>query len=98
AARGTASRKQLEALWAKVQEGELPSLDAARLKDLGRKAGNEVRRKVDDWQSRVIQVTGMATRSELKELSREISKLSKKIDAAIGPRTKRNGKRPELRG
>jgi polyhydroxyalkanoate synthesis regulator phasin len=45
--------------------------------------GHEVRKQAESFQNRVIQAAGVATQSQIKALSRELSKLSKKVDALV---------------
>jgi len=48
-----------------------------------RALGNEVRKQAETFQNRLIQAVGVATQSQIKALSRELSKLSKKVDALV---------------
>ena len=48
-----------------------------------RALGNEVRKQAESFQNRVIQAAGVATQSQIKALSRELSKLSRKVDALV---------------
>ena len=48
-----------------------------------RALGNEVRKQAESFQNRVIQAAGVATQSRIKALSRELSKLSRKVDALV---------------
>ncbi len=36
---------------------------------------------LDQWQSRLMEVVGVASRSQLRRISRELAKLNKKVDA-----------------
>jgi polyhydroxyalkanoate synthesis regulator phasin len=45
--------------------------------------GNEVRKQAESFQNRLIQAAGVATQSQIKALTRELSKLSKKVDALV---------------
>jgi hypothetical protein len=48
-----------------------------------RALGNSVRKQAESFQNRVIQAAGVATQSQIKVLTRELSKLSKKVDALV---------------
>lgn len=62
---------------------ELQATTAKRTKALG----NEVRKQAESFQNRLIQAAGVATQSQIKVLSRELSKLSKKVDGLIEKKT-----------
>ena len=85
--KGKAQRKELEGLFDKLQARELKLVDPRTVKQLGKKAnqaGAEVRKRLDQLQSKVVEATGVATRSQVKEINRELAKLSKKIDGLAG--------------
>jgi len=52
-----------------------------------RALGNEVRKQAETFQNRLIQAAGVATQSQIKVLTRELSKLSKKVDALVEKKT-----------
>lgn len=58
---------------------ELQATTAKRTKALG----HEVRKQAGSFQNRLIQAAGVATQSQIKALSRELSKLSRKVDALV---------------
>ena len=58
---------------------EIQATTAKRTKALG----NEVRKQAESFQNRLIQAAGVATQSQIKVLTRELSKLSKKVDALV---------------
>jgi polyhydroxyalkanoate synthesis regulator phasin len=58
---------------------ELQATTAKRTKALG----HEVRKQAESFQNQVIQAAGVATQSQIKALTRELSKLSKKVDALV---------------
>ena len=62
---------------------ELQATTAKRTRALG----NEVRKTAETFQNRVIQAAGVATQSQIKVLTRELAKLSKKVDALVEKRT-----------
>lgn len=95
-ARGQESRKELEALVKRVNSGDFNPLEADTVQKVAKKAnqaGNEVLKKLDGLQAKVIEVTGVASQSQIKELSREIARLSKKVDTLLN----KKGAKPEAR-
>jgi hypothetical protein len=87
-AKGKAQRnlvqKDLEGLMDKLNAGEL--FDSKKVKQLSKRAnqaGTEVKKRLDGIQAKVVEATGVATRSQVKEINRELTKLSKKLDALI---------------
>ena len=52
-----------------------------------RAVGNEVRKQAETLQNRLIQAAGVATQSQIRVLTRELSKLSKKVDALVDKKT-----------
>lgn len=96
--RGQKSRKEVEGLLQrfngveKLQGGieqlrELNPLDAASMKKLGKKANaasQEVRKRIEDLQNKVIEGVGVASQAQVKEINKELIKLSKKLDSLVG--------------
>ena len=58
---------------------ELQATTAKRTKALS----HEVRKQAESFQNRLIQAAGVATQSQIKSLSRELSKLARKVDALV---------------
>jgi len=46
----------------------------------------QVRRGWGQFQTRVVEATGVATQAQVKELNRELGRLSKKLDVLMGKR------------
>jgi hypothetical protein len=91
AARGADSRKDLEGLLGRINAGEFNPLDSARVQQLGKKAnqaGAEVKKRLDGLQTRVVEAVGVASQTQVKEINRELGKLSRKLDSLI------SGKKP----
>ena len=91
AARGADSRKELEGLLGRINAGEFNPLESARVQQLGKKAnqaGAEVKKRLDGLQTRVVEAVGVASQTQVKEINRELGKLSRKLDSLIG------GKKP----
>src|SRR5690349_8418708 len=75
--RGQEAAKEAQALWAKLQAGEL--LADPRVKELGKKvdaAGTELRKRLDGLQTKVVEAVGVASQAQLKDLNKELAKLS----------------------
>ncbi len=93
-ARGQAQRKELEGLIEKMNSGDLKLLGTPDLKDLGKRAsqaGAEVRKRLDELQSRVVEATGAATVAQLKELGKEVSRLTKRVETLSKTKKPRKG-------
>lgn len=61
-------------------------LDNPRVKELGRKAtqvSSELRKRLDGIQTRAVEAVGVASQAQVKELNRELSRLSKKLDQIL---------------
>jgi len=58
---------------------ELQATTAKRTRALG----NNVRKQAESFQNRLIQAAGVATQSQIKVLTRELSKLSRKLDTLV---------------
>ena len=74
--RGRAQQKEIESLIRGVRSGK-------QVKKIGKQAAvasTEVKKRLDGLQEQVLGVLGVATRSEIAELNRELVRLSKKID------------------
>lgn len=99
--RGQKSRKEVEGLLNRFngvesfQEGleqikELNPIDRASVKKLGKRASAasvEVKKRLDDLQNRVISGVGVASQSQVREINKELVKLSKKLDLLVGKKS-----------
>lgn len=92
--RGKEQRKELEALIEKLNTRELRAIETRAVKQLGKRATQattQVRKRFDHLQARVLEATGVASSTQVREINRELSRLGKKLDALIGkkaaPRT-----------
>lgn len=88
--RGEESRKELEAKLEGSRKELNELLEHPRVKNLSRKAsqaGNALRKQFDGLQSRMVESAGVASQSQVKEIRRELSKLSKKLDELVGGAT-----------
>ncbi len=91
--KGKAQRKELEQLIDRLNAGEL--FQTENLKQLSRRANQaseQLRRRLEELQSRVVEAAGVASQAQVQQLSRELSRLSKKVDALVGKK-----KAPEVR-
>ena len=96
-AKGKEQRKEIEQLIEKLNGKELLALETRTVKQLGKKANqatHEVKKRFEEMQARVLQATGVASSTQVKEINREISRLGKKLDALIG---KKAGNRSDVR-
>ncbi|MFP2928246.1 hypothetical protein ACLESO_24210 [Pyxidicoccus sp. 3LG] len=93
--RGQEAAKEAQALWGKLQAGEL--LADPRVKELGKKvdaAGVELRKRLDAVQTKVVEAVGVASQAQLKDLNKELAKLSRKVDALLKPMRRVSGSKP----
>jgi hypothetical protein len=87
--RGQQSRKELEGLINKLNQADLVSTE--RVKLLSKKAveaRGALRKRLDGLQTRVIEAAGVASQSQVKAIGKELSKLSRKLDALVGKKGK----------
>ena len=66
---------------------ELNPLDPQSRKAISKKATqarNEVQKKLNQLQTRVVESVGVASQAQVREINREIARLSKKLDSLIG--------------
>ena len=75
-------------------------LDNRRVKELGRKAtqvSSELRKRLDGIQTKAVEAVGVASQAQVKELNRELSRLSKKLDQILPPTAKKAAPRTSSR-
>ena len=92
-ARGQKSRKEMESLLHKLNAHDLNLLENPTVKRFGKRANKasvEVRKRLDTLHARVIEVSGAASQNQIKEISREINRLSKKVDSLTGKKADRD--------
>ncbi|AKQ67020.1 hypothetical protein A176_003932 [Myxococcus hansupus] len=101
--RGQEAAKEAQALWTKLQAGEL--LTDPRVQELRARAnaasteltqrvdaaGTEIRKRFDGIQTRVVEAVGVASQAQLKDLNKELAKLSRKVDSLLKPVRRVNG-------
>jgi chromosome segregation ATPase len=83
---GQKQRRELEALVARVQSGAQLKAFTKKLKG----GQQELKKRFDELQTRLMEALGVATHAEVAELNRELSRLNKKIDRLL--KAKKNGK------
>lgn len=76
AARGKQQRKEIEAVIAQVKSGR--KLKA--LKSQANEVGFEVKKRLDGLQGKLVEAVGVASVAQVKEINRELNKLSKKLE------------------
>jgi DNA repair exonuclease SbcCD ATPase subunit len=104
--KGRASRKDLEQIVARLskQDWTFPELKhrLERLRDQGAERAADLRGRAEGWrtealerlgdlQARAVAFLGVASREEVQELSREIDRLSKRIEKSARPRSRKAG-------
>lgn len=108
--RGQKSRKEVEALLTRFngleqlrggidQLRDLNPLDPKAVKSFRKKANQartDVEKRINSLQARVVETVGVASQAQVREINRELVKLSKKLDALNGT-GKKAGTKPEAR-
>jgi tRNA U54 and U55 pseudouridine synthase Pus10 len=92
--------REVEKFLGKVNTEAEALLDGAKVKELGRKAtqvGTEVRKRLDGLQTKAVEAVGVASQAQVKELNRELSRLSKKLDQILPPAVKKAAPRTSSR-
>lgn len=77
--RGKAQQKEIEALLKSVRQGK----PIKAIEKQATAAGAEVRKRLDGLQEQVLGALGVASRTEITQINRELAKLSKKVDALV---------------
>jgi len=91
--KGKESRKELQGVIKRFNAKDLKFLEnpSATMKEIGKKAeaaGTEMRKRFDALQSRLIEVSGVASQAQIRELNRELHRLTKKVDGLIEKKAK----------
>jgi uncharacterized protein YukE len=82
--RGKAQQREVEVLLKSVRQGK----PLKAIEKQANAAGTEVKKRLDGLQDQVLGVLGVASRAEISQINRELTKLSKKVDALV---TKKSG-------
>ncbi len=86
-ARGQDSRKELDALLERLSAAELKVLNGS-LRELVKRAqdvSTEARKKLEEFQARILEVAGVASQTQVRALNRQLSKLSRRLDSLAKP-------------
>jgi ElaB/YqjD/DUF883 family membrane-anchored ribosome-binding protein len=83
AQRGKQQRKEIEALISRVKSGK----ELKALKSQANEVTHQVRKRIDGLQGKVIQAVGVASQSQVKDINRELNRLSKKLDVLVGKKS-----------
>jgi polyhydroxyalkanoate synthesis regulator phasin len=85
-ARGQESRKELDGLLERLGAAEIKILNST-LRDLAKRAqevSHEARKKLEEFQDRLLEVAGVASQTQVKALNRQLTKLSRRLDTLSG--------------
>jgi hypothetical protein len=74
--RGRQQQREIEAVLKSVRSGK----QLKQIEKSATAAGHEVKKRLDGLQEQVLGVLGVASREDIQTLSRELARLSKKID------------------
>ena len=97
-ARSRGPAREVEKLLGQINTNVL--LENPKVKELGRKATqvrSELRKRLDGIQTRAVEAVGVASQAQVKELNRELSRLSKKLDQILPPAVKKAAARASAR-
>lgn len=89
-ARSRGPAREVEKLLGQINPDAL--LENPKVKELGRKAtqvSSELRKRLDGIQTKAVEAVGVASQAQVKELNRELSRLSKKLDQILPPSVKK---------
>jgi hypothetical protein len=76
---GLGQQRELEAVLARVRSGR----DLRKLGQRASVAATEVRRRLDLVQGQVLSVLGVASQDQIREINRELSRLSKRVELLL---------------
>ena len=85
-ARGQDSRKELDALLERLGAAELKVLNGS-LRELAKRAQDvsaDAKKKLEEFQARILEVAGVASQNQVRALNRQLSKLSRRLDTLAG--------------
>lgn len=91
--KGKESRKELQGVLKRFNAKDLKFLEnpSATVKEIGKRAeaaGTEMKKRFDALQSRLIEVSGVASQAQLRELNKELHRLTRKVDVLIDKKGK----------
>jgi phage I-like protein len=82
-ARGQDSRKELDALLERLSAAELKVLNGS-IRELAKRAQDasaEARKKLEEFQARVLEAAGVASQTQVRALKGQLNKLSRRLDS-----------------
>jgi len=85
-ARGQDSRKELDALLERLSAAELKVLNGS-IRELAKRAQDasaEARKKLEEFQARVLEAAGVASQHQVRALKGQLNKLSRRLDSIAG--------------
>ena len=85
-ARGQESRKELDTLLERLSAGELKVLNSS-IRELAKRAQEaslEARKKLEEFQARILEAAGVASQHQVRALNKQLSKLSRRLDVLTG--------------
>jgi uncharacterized protein YukE len=97
-ARSRGPAREVEKLLGQINPDTL--LGNPRVKELSRKAtqvGSELRKRLDGIQTRAVEAVGVASQAQVRELNRELTRLSKKLDQILPASVKKVAARATTR-
>ncbi|MCC6333265.1 MAG: hypothetical protein IT380_04650 [Myxococcales bacterium] len=77
--RGRTQQKELESVISSIRSGK----QLKKLEKQASAASGEVRKRLDGLQTTVLDALGVASRDEIRQIHREIARLSKRVDTLI---------------
>jgi tetrahydromethanopterin S-methyltransferase subunit G len=86
--RSRASRKDVEKFLEQFRFDPKQLIDSVNVKELGRRA-NQVTKQLENLRERAVAFAGVASQKQVDELARDIGRLSKKVDKALGLKSSR---------
>jgi hypothetical protein len=89
--KGKESRKELEGVLRRFNAKDMKFLDNRTMKQIGKRAeaaGTEVRKRFDALQNRLIEVSGVASQTQLRAMNKELHRLAKKVEGLVDRKSK----------
>lgn len=80
------AQKRIQDLVSKGKESSQKLMGNPTVKRLGKRAGaagTEMMKRLDSLQNRMIEASGMATQSQIRDLNKEIGRLSRKVESLL---------------
>jgi protein subunit release factor A len=84
--RAKAQQKEVEGLLKSIRQGT----PLKAIEKQATAAGDEVKKRLEELQGTVLTALGVATSEEISQIHRELTKLSKKVDALVTKKVSNN--------